>query len=191
MNSDSKQPENPLSTIHAKAGARDKSRMVCLQCYTAFTPVGPIRRTFLGFRDIWCLSCRQESRYPMSEGYWKGYVVFIFGVVVLCAVIMANGANFACPGLLWFAGVFALIQNRVLIGRVEDAWKRHKEIGQPEYVHTNPSALAETDDERDQIRWYHVVFCLVVPYVAILWGIVNLIRKKRRSGLLLIGLSVG
>lgn len=35
------------------------------------------------------------------------------------------------------------------------------------------------------IRWYHYVFVIVLPYIAFFWGIINLIMGKNRSGLLL------
>lgn len=43
---------------------------------------------------------------------------------------------------------------------------------------------------RDPIRWYHVFFAIFVPLIALPWGIVNLVRKKRRSGLLLIVIPI-
>jgi len=38
---------------------------------------------------------------------------------------------------------------------------------------------------RDAIRWYHWVFVIVLPHIAVFWGIVNLIMRKKRSGLVL------
>jgi len=51
-----------------------------------------------------------------------------------------------------------------------------------------------TEEERvtalGQIRWFHVVFALFLPCVAIPWGIVNLLRRRRRSGIFLVAVSV-
>ncbi len=38
--------------------------------------------------------------------------------------------------------------------------------------------------ESGAIRWYHVLACLI-PYVGLPWGIVNLVKKRRSSGLLM------
>lgn len=38
----------------------------------------------------------------------------------------------------------------------------------------------------DLILWYHYVIVILFPYVGIFWGIVNLIRRRTRSGLLLL-----
>lgn len=41
----------------------------------------------------------------------------------------------------------------------------------------------------DEIRWYHVLVAVMLPYVALPWGIVNLVKKQRRSGLVLVLIS--
>ncbi len=44
--------------------------------------------------------------------------------------------------------------------------------------------------ENSAIRWYHFVFAILMPYVGLPWGIVNLVRKRYRSGLMLIFVSI-
>ena len=39
--------------------------------------------------------------------------------------------------------------------------------------------------ERGQLRWYHVVVSILLPYVGLPWGIINLITKRRKSGLVM------
>jgi hypothetical protein len=41
----------------------------------------------------------------------------------------------------------------------------------------------------DEIRWYHIVVAVMLPYAALPWGIVNLVKKRRRSGLVLVLIS--
>jgi len=41
----------------------------------------------------------------------------------------------------------------------------------------------------DEIRWYHVLVAVMLPYVALPWGVVNLVKKHRRSGLGLVLIS--
>ena len=38
----------------------------------------------------------------------------------------------------------------------------------------------------DVVRWYHVLVAIMLPYVALPWGIVNLVRKRHRTGLVLV-----
>jgi len=38
----------------------------------------------------------------------------------------------------------------------------------------------------DEPRWYHVVIAVMLPYVALPWGIVNLVRGRKRSGFILV-----
>lgn len=42
---------------------------------------------------------------------------------------------------------------------------------------------------KGDIRWYHVVVAIVIPYVGLPWGIINLVLGRRSSGLLLTILS--
>ena len=35
----------------------------------------------------------------------------------------------------------------------------------------------------DSIRWYHIFFSVLIPYVALPWGLVNLVRHRKKSGL--------
>jgi cytochrome bd-type quinol oxidase subunit 2 len=41
---------------------------------------------------------------------------------------------------------------------------------------------------RGTVRWYHFVFIILFPYLAIFWGIINLLTGRKQSGkVLLIG----
>lgn len=51
---------------------------------------------------------------------------------------------------------------------------------------TTPT-LAST--RRDESRWYHAVAAIIFPYLALPWGIVNLIRGRSRSGWMLVIVS--
>lgn len=53
-----------------------------------------------------------------------------------------------------------------------------------EYEHNEASLPAESVAIAlgDYVLWYHYVFIVLLPYIAVFWGIVNLIRGKRRSG---------
>jgi hypothetical protein len=53
-----------------------------------------------------------------------------------------------------------------------------------------PPIDKETMKASDPIRWYHVLVAVLLPVFAWLWGVVNLIRRKRRSGRLMIIIPV-
>jgi hypothetical protein len=54
----------------------------------------------------------------------------------------------------------------------------------------SPMSAEETSAVLGQIRWFHVVFAILMPYVAIPWGIVNILRRRRRSGIFLVAASI-
>ena len=43
--------------------------------------------------------------------------------------------------------------------------------------------------KEDRTRWYHVLISIVLPYVGLPWGIVNLCKKKQKSGLTMVIIS--
>lgn len=65
---------------------------------------------------------------------------------------------------------------------------RHGEIDGTESWLTDHSAGAARGD---RVLWYHYVIVLLFPYVGVFWGIINLIRGKKRSGLVLLLGSIG
>jgi len=48
------------------------------------------------------------------------------------------------------------------------------------------SFVAASRATLDEAHWYHMIVAMMLPYVAILWGIVNLSRGKYRSGQMLV-----
>lgn len=59
---------------------------------------------------------------------------------------------------------------------------RHDDVSGTESWLTEQSPVLVSGD---LVLWHHYVFLILLPYVAVFWGIVNLIRGKKRSGLLL------
>ena len=43
-----------------------------------------------------------------------------------------------------------------------------------------------TGQKEDRTRWYHLVVSIILPYVGLPWGIVNLCRSRRKSGLTMV-----
>jgi hypothetical protein len=56
--------------------------------------------------------------------------------------------------------------------------------------HSSIPILSRHDNSGD-IQWYHVMVAIIIPYIGLPWGIVNLVRKRRRSGLLMTTVSGG
>jgi len=156
---------------------------VCTHCHVAFTQDRPIQRSFLGYGKFECPKCGESNRYPLSKGYKIFYWLFVVGVAALCVGMFRQG-NILLPGLAWIAAVVALGNNGYARRQVQKAWYEHERKGQPR-IDVPPMTERERTAVSDPIRWYHVLFALLLPYAALPWGIVNLVRKKRRSGLLM------
>lgn len=45
------------------------------------------------------------------------------------------------------------------------------------------------EQKGDQVQWYHVLVSILLPYVGLPWGIVNLCKKRSRSGKALVIIS--
>jgi hypothetical protein len=124
--------------------------------------------------------------YPLTKGYRVFYWCFVILVLLACIALLSFGGNPAFPGILWFAAVMALVVDASKKAQVRRAWKEHNRLGQPRSDKPQPTRPPLTPAERDPIRWYHVVFAVMLPYVALPWGIINLLRRRRRSGLFLL-----
>lgn len=179
-------PKVPTPNIEKRvktypSGAHDNT-YVCTQCHVALTWERPLPYTFLGFGKFVCPECGYANRYPLSRGYKIFYWLFVIGVVALLDTLRRQGSQFDPGGivLFWFAAIFALVRNRYTKRRVQKAWSEHERKGKP---HTDvPPVIDDVRPKRpDSIRWYHVLFTVVLPFVALPWWFVNRIRKQRPS----------
>jgi DNA-directed RNA polymerase subunit RPC12/RpoP len=162
-------------------------RYVCTNCYTAFRRDGLPKRSFLGYERLTCPECTHRIKYPLTNGYRLFYRCFIVIVPLICVAMFYFGGSVALPGLAWFAALFALSNDYEKKWRVQKAWFEHEQKGRPA---SEKGGRCPTLAERDPIRWYHVVFAVLLPYVSVPWGILNLFRGHRRSGRLLLLLPV-
>jgi hypothetical protein len=169
------------------AGPRDKN-FVCTECHVAFTQERPLSRSFLGFGRFDCPKCGKKIRYPLTRGYKTFYWFFVVAILLYGVIIFRQG-GLLFPGIWWIAALVALGNDGYLKRKVKTAWYEHERKGKPR-VDVPPISDTERIASLDPIRWFHVVFAILLPYVAIPWGIVNLVRKKRRSGILLIVVPV-
>jgi hypothetical protein len=74
----------------------------------------------------------------------------------------------------WSAGITVL--GLVLAGVFDFRAERIKKRG----------AEKVTSQKEDRTRWYHVVVSIILPCVGLPWGIVNLCRSRRKSGLTMV-----
>ncbi len=173
------------------AGPRG-SEYACTECYATFDhPVAP-KRSFLGFPRLKCPQCGREIRYPLTEGYRTFYWVFIVGLsgASLCTILLQARYAFL-PGVLWFAAIWALMGDAALKSKTRMAWCMHDRKGPPPVASAAASgAVGSVAPPADAVRWFHVVIAILFPCVGLVWGIVNLVHGKRRSGKLLIFLSL-
>ncbi len=173
------------------AGPRG-SEYVCTECYATFDHRGALSRSFLAFPQFKCPQCSRNIRYPLTEGYRTFYWVFIVGLsgASFCTILLQARYAFL-PGVLWFAAVWALMDNAALKGRVRKAWYMHERNGPPSVGSAAANgAVKPVAASVDAVRWYHIVIAILFPYWGVPLGIVDLLRGQRRSGKLLIILSV-
>jgi hypothetical protein len=169
------------------SGPRDKE-YVCTKCHVAFTQERPFSRSVLGFRRFDCPACGENNHYPLTRGYKAIYWFLVVAAPVLGVIAFRQGYVFI-PGLFWIGALVALGNDGYFKRKVKRGWYEHECRGNPR---ATVAAMTEAERiaSRDPIRWFHVVFAIVVPYVGLPWGIVNLLRRKRRSGLLLVVVSI-
>lgn len=169
------------------SGPRNKD-YVCTECHTAFAKERPLSRSTLGFIRFDCPACEKDIHYPLTKGYRIVYWVILTAAPILAVIAFRQGYLFV-PGLFWIGALAALGNDGYLKRQVKHAWYEHERKGSPRAT-VPPMTEAERIASRDPIRWFHVVFAIAVPYVGLPWGIMNLIRRKRRSGLLLVVVSI-
>ena len=92
--------------------------VVCTACLTRFQ--SPRQSTFLGFRKYFCPQCQTRVIYPLTSGQFGCYIV-VLGLVGLIMIASILAGGFAVPGLLAIAAVIALINNRGIRTKVNQA----------------------------------------------------------------------
>jgi len=154
---------------------------VCPQCKNRVTMTVKPKRSFMGFRRIPCPSCNAEFRYPLTTGYIVFYWLLLLGNVCLLVYILSQGQVFVPNpiGIVVLAYVvISLAKNSSLKRSVTEA--SMSAIDAPPL-----QAVAVEGEIKDRARWYHLLVAVMLPYVALPWGVVNLCMKKKGSGLML------
>ena len=154
---------------------------VCPQCKHAVTMTAKPKRSFMGFARIPCPSCKTEFRYPLATAYVVVYWLLLLGNLGFLAYVLSQGQGFV-PNPI---GIVVLVY--VVISLVKNSsLKRSIMEVSKSAIDAPPLQVAAVEGEsKDRARWYHLLLAVMLPYVALPWGIVNLCLKKKGSGLML------
>ena len=167
---------------------------VCPECNKSFRQKKKPGLSFLAFRVLECPGCGKRLHYPLKGVSIIVYVAVAAAVAIGFIITIVNKSDSVVfPGIGWFIIVYALLVNWRLHSRIGNAWRRNQELGYPNVAH-NPVDEAEaapTAEPTDRVRWYYFPIALFLPLVAIPWGVLKLMNGQRRSGGLLLGLSLG
>lgn len=104
----------------------------------------------------------------LADGGVKGFVLAFLLMVVTGLVSPAGHIEFD------FARHWQAIAALVLVWTAVGAIVR------------SVSSVAASRATLDEAHWYHMIVAMMLPYVAVVWGIVNLSRGKYRSGHMLL-----
>ena len=85
--------------------------VVCSHCQNKFTETP--KRSFLGFQKLTCLKCNTKLTFPLTDGYRIIYWILLVFMILSVIGSLSQG-NFALPGLVSFAMIFALIRDKQL-----------------------------------------------------------------------------
>jgi len=154
---------------------------VCPQCKHTVRMTSKPKRSFMGFARIPCPSCKTEFRYPLTTGYVIFYWLLLLGNVGFIAYILSRGQGFIPNPIgivVLIYVVISLVKNSSLKRTITEASR--STIDAPAL-----QVAAVEGESKDRARWYHLLLALMLPYVALPWGIVNLCMKKKGSGLML------
>jgi hypothetical protein len=154
---------------------------VCPQCKHAVRMTAKPRRSFMGFARIPCPSCNTEFRYPLPTAYVVVYWLLLLGNVGYLVFVLSQGQGFV-PNPI---GIVVLVY--VVISLVKNSsLKRSVMEVSKSAIDAPPLQVAAVEGvSKDRARWYHLLIAVMLPYVALPWGIVNLCLKKKGSGLML------
>jgi transposase-like protein len=93
---------------------------VCTNC-SARLRARP-KRSFLGFLNFHCFSCRKDFTYPLTSGYRTTYWVFVVLMVATVAATFARG-QVGFPSVVALLGAVALVKDAGIRKRVAAASK--------------------------------------------------------------------
>lgn len=150
---------------------------VCPQCKYAVRLAARPRLNFMGFARIPCPTCHSEFQYPLEIATALFYWLLLIGNVGLLTYLLSQGQTLVPNpfGIVLLAYVLnALVKDYRL--------KRHVVKISQSAIEAPPLQVTHVEDKA---RGYHLLIAVMLPYVALPWGIVNLCFRKKSSGLML------
>lgn len=154
---------------------------VCPQCKQALIMTAKPKRSFMGFARIPCPSCKTEFRYPLPTVYVIVYWLLLLGNLGALAYVLSQGQEIV-PNPI---GIVVLVYVVITLVKNSSLKRSIREVSRSA-IGTPPLQVAAVEGEsKHRARWYHLLVALMLPYVALPWGIINLCLKKKGSGLML------
>ncbi len=86
----------------------EEIRATCSKCGTSLQ--GAPKKTFLGFQELSCESCKHTERLPLTKGYRTTYWVITVVMILSIAASFQQG-SVGLPGLLGILVVIALVMD--------------------------------------------------------------------------------
>lgn len=109
-------------------------------------------------------------------------IALIFGLKRRGLIFETNTGNYR-----WISDPFAYRTTETVVASVCNYFETHPR----EESHGDESWLKEPAPVTvsDGVQWYHIVVAVMIPYFGLPWGIVNLVRKRRKSGIMMTTIS--
>jgi ribosomal protein L37AE/L43A len=173
--------DSTLDRAEKESNSMKTETYVCPQCKQMVKLATRPKRSFMGFARIPCPTCKSEFRYPLTTGYVVFYWLLLLGNIAWLTYILSRGQGFVPNpiGIVVFIYVvISLVKNSTLKRSIAEAMETASNVPAVEV------AVVEGEG-KDRAQWYHLLIAFILPYVAFPWGIVNLCKKKKGSGLML------
>lgn len=164
-----------------------------------FCSISILGIAIFGVVCIWWYGLSKKLKRRRKTSRIIGYLLFGFGSCFPLPGVIAIGLQFISKSpntiaMCWTFVLYFLLGAGSIVGAyyLEFQHVASVDICNNAFAKALPPLM--TKEKQDvlgrRIRWFHVVFAILMPCIAIPWGIVNLCRGRRRSGILLVVVSI-
>lgn len=88
----------------------------CTYCKQQLSAVP--KRTFLGYRKMYCPACTKTILYPLTSGYRIGYWIWL-GIMLLGMLATLGQGEISIPGVLSIIAIYAILKDSIIRKRVK------------------------------------------------------------------------